>query len=320
MDMAGRQGYPRLMLDVLAATLPIFTIIAIGFLVVRGGLLPADATRGLGVFVLNIALPALIFKSLSQRAFLDVLNPTVLLAYGLGTAITAAAVFATARYMLKRETTAAAIMALGSAGPNTGFVGYPIAALVVGPTAVIALALAMLIENLLTIPLLLAVAESGQGSGKTPGQIIASSLRALVKNPMIIAILLGTLASVTGLHLPAPLEKSVDMLAAASAPVALVFIGIALAGLKVSRRLEGLALVVLGKLILHPAAVAAILLLLPPLAPDLRKALLILVSSPMMTIYPLLGQRFGHGEMTAAAIMVATILAFVTMSGIIQLL
>ena len=308
------------MLDILNATLPIFTIIALGYLAVRAGLLPAEAGRGLGAFVLTIALPALIFKSLSQRSFLDVLNPTFLLAYGLGTAATALIVFLIGRHLLKgRDTTAAAIMALGSAGPNSGFVGYPIAALVVGPTAVVALALAMLIENLLTIPLLLAVAESGQGNGKKPGQILATSLLALAKNPMIIAIILGTLASLTGFTLPGPLAKSVDMLAAGSAPVALVVIGIALAGLQVSRKLEGIALVVTGKLVLHPAATALALLLLPPLAPDLRTALLIIVSSPMMTIYPLLGSRFGQGSMTAAALMVATILSFLTMSAVLAL-
>lgn len=308
------------MLSVLSATAPIFLIIAFGYGLFRTGILPKDGVRALGAFVLTVALPALIFKSLSQRNFTDIINPTYLLAFGLGTLATATIVFCIARYGMKRDLTGAAIMALGAAGANSGFVGYPIAALVVGPPAVVALALAMLIENLLTIPLLLAVAEAGQGEGRRPGALILNALKGLVKNPMILAIMAGAAASVIGLRLPAPLEKSVDMMAAASAPVALVSIGGALANLGMARRLDGIALVVLGKLALHPAAIAGALLLLPPLDSDLRRSMLIIAASPMMTIYPLLGARFGLGKTTAAALMVATILSFLTMSAVIALM
>lgn len=307
------------MFAILTATLPIFTIIAIGYGLFRSGLLPKDGVRALGAFVLIVALPALIFKSLSQRSFTEIVNPTFLVAFGLGTAATALVVFLIARYGLKRDLTGAAIMALGSAGANSGFVGYPIAALIVGPSAVVALALVMLIENLMTIPLLLAVAEAGQGERKTPLRLILDALTALAKNPMILAIAFGMLASVTGFRLPGPLEKSVDMLAAASAPVALVSIGGALASLGMARRFDGIALVVSGKLVLHPAAVALALALLPPLPDDLRRAMVIIAAAPMMTIYPLLGARFGLGMMTAAALMVATILSFLTMSAVIAL-
>lgn len=308
------------MLSVLSATLPIFTIIAIGYGLFRSGILPRDGVRALGAFVLTIALPALIFKSLSQRSFVDIINPTYLLAFGLGTSAVAIIVFVTARYWLRRDVSGAAIMALGAAGANSGFVGYPIAALIVGPSAVVALALAMLIENLLTIPVLLAVAEAGQSGGKRPGALIWGSLKALAKNPMILAILCGVGASVIGFRLPGPLEKSVDMMAAASAPVALVSIGGALASIGMARRFDGIALVVFGKLVLHPAMIAAALLALPPLADDLRRAMLIIAAAPMMTIYPLLGARFGQGVMTAAALMVATILSFLTMSAVIALI
>lgn len=45
-----------------------------------------------------------------------------------------------------------AIMALGVSVSNSGFVGYPIALTVLGEQAAVALALGMLVENLLMIP------------------------------------------------------------------------------------------------------------------------------------------------------------------------
>jgi len=307
------------MLSVLTATAPIFLIIGLGYALFRSGLLPQEGVRAFGAFVLMVALPALIFKSLSQRAFVEILNPAFLAAFAAGTLGTALVVFLAARYGLKRDLSGAAIMALGAAGANSGFVGYPIAALVVGPPAVVALALCMLVENLVTIPLLLAVAEAGRDPERGLRAAFATSLKALGQNPMILAIAAGALASVIGLRLPGALEKSVDMLAAASAPVALVSIGGALAQLRLSRRQDGIALVVFGKLALHPAAVFVALMLAPGLDSDLRRAMLIIAAAPMMTIYPLLGARFGQASQTAAALLVATILSFLTMSAVIAL-
>jgi predicted permease len=302
---------------VLAATLPVFAIIALGFSLVRFQLLPKEAARALGAFVLIVALPALIFTALAKRNFAEIFEPNFLLAFAAGTFATAALVLLIARFALNRGLTEAAIMALGAAGANSGFVGYPIAAAVVGPQAAVALALCMLVENMLTIPLLLALAEAGAGGGRGAGVAIRQSLAGLVKNPLVLAIAAGLAASLTGFRLPAPLERSVDLLAAASAPVALVSIGGALAGLTIRRGLGGMALVVFGKLVLHPALVLAALLALPPVAADLKRALLIIAASPMMAIYPLIGARFGLAGPAAAALLVATILAFGTMSVLI---
>ena len=69
------------MLDVLAITSPIYIIIALGFLMTRSGVFSKADMRIFGKFVLNLALPALLFRSLSQRQIGDVLNLSYLLAY-----------------------------------------------------------------------------------------------------------------------------------------------------------------------------------------------------------------------------------------------
>ncbi len=48
---------------------------------------------------------------------------------------------------------------------NSGFIGYPVAAMVLGSPAAMFLALNMLIENLLIIPLALTLAELGRQTG-----------------------------------------------------------------------------------------------------------------------------------------------------------
>ncbi|MDE2453335.1 MAG: AEC family transporter, partial [Burkholderiales bacterium] len=89
-------------------------------------------------------------------------------------------------------------------------------------------------------------------------------------------------------------------------------------------RLQGMrreiALVAAGKLLLHPLAVLGGLLLLQPAVPALRSAGIVYASVPMLSIYPVLAQKYGYEGLCAAALLVTTVLSFVTISGWIWVL
>ena len=74
----------RALLSILAITGPIYIVIALGFLAGRSGLFSRADMRVLGKFVVNFALPALLFTALSQRHVADILNGRYLAAYALG--------------------------------------------------------------------------------------------------------------------------------------------------------------------------------------------------------------------------------------------
>ena len=71
------------MLDILAITGPIYLCIAMGYLGTRMGVFSKPDLRVLGKFVLNLALPALLFNAIAQRPLADVMHMDYLLAYGL---------------------------------------------------------------------------------------------------------------------------------------------------------------------------------------------------------------------------------------------
>ena len=72
------------MLDILAITGPIYLTIALGYFLTRRGLFARADMRVLGQFVINLALPALLFNALAQRKLADILNGRYLLIYALG--------------------------------------------------------------------------------------------------------------------------------------------------------------------------------------------------------------------------------------------
>ncbi|WP_136068515.1 AEC family transporter [Modicisalibacter radicis] len=301
------------MLEIFATTTPIFLLIGIGYLAVMTRLLSKDQVQSLGGFVISFALPALIIRALIQKPIGEVFNPVYLAAYGLGSGGLFAAVFAFAR-LRGKPLGESGLFALGTSTANSGFIGYPIAAMAVGPTAAIAMALNMVVENLLLIPTALALAEAGRQKGGSFWSALRKTLRRLTRNPILIAIFTGLIIAVSGIDLPEPLFKTIDMLATAAGPTALFVVGGSLYGLQVRGMLSEVGQVVFAKLLLHPLAVFLMLLWLPPLDPALATAAIVIASVPMLSVYPILGQRYGHGELCTASLMLATLLSFVTVS------
>jgi predicted permease len=207
-----------------------------------------------------------------------------------------------------------AIAAMGMGTSNSGFIGYPIALMAVGPQAGVALALGMMVENLVMIPLSLALAEAGhQGAGSTL-TVVRETFKRLSRNPLILAIITGGLLSIAEVKLPVVPLKLIEMLSMASAPVALFVIGGVLYGTKVRGQLGEIAQIGAGKLILHPLLLSLGFLVLADVDPAMMTAGLIMASAPMMSVYPILGQRFGQEGRCAAALVITTLASFVTIS------
>ena len=307
------------MWDVLAITGPIFILVALGFVTARGGLISAEQVRGMGTFVITFALPALVFKAVSERKLSEVLHPEFLLAYAVAALATFAIGFFIAKRLRKENLSTSSILAMGMSVSNSGFVGFPIAYMVVGQTAALGMALVMLVENLLMLPLALALAEAGRqsGSGKA---VLQETLLRLAKNPLIIAIVLGLLFSVMDWHLPSVPVKVIDMLAGASAPVALFVIGATLNSLKGQASVVDVIQTSTGKLIIQPLLLFIAFGFTAGIDPLLMVAGMISAGAPMMTIFPILGQRYGLEARCAAALVINLVLAFFTINGLLLLL
>jgi predicted permease len=309
------------MLDILAVTSPIYVIIALGFCLTRSALFAKADMRVFGKFVINLALPALVFKALSQRQFGEIVNSGYLLAYLVGSLSVLGIGYFWASRLRGLSPTTSTFYAMGMACSNSGFVGYPILLLTLAPVAGVALALNMLVENLVVIPLLLVLAERGRGSSN-PWHALAQSLAKLSRNPLFIALAAGMAVSLSGWKLPAPLAQTVGMFASASGALSLFVIGGALVGLPMAGMAQRVGPIVLGKLLLHPLLVWLAILALPylglvPLPDDLRMAAVLLAAMPMMGIYATLAQAYGQEDFSAAATLLATVASFFTVSGLL---
>ncbi len=302
------------MLSILTVTAPIYLIMLGGYVAVRCGLFAAADMRVMGRLVIYFCLPALLFRTLAQQALADIVNGAYIAAYAAGSLVTLGALTWFARRALRRPLPLAALFGLGAASSNSGFVGYPIAMQLLGAPAGVALALTMLVENLLVIPLALVIADSRKG---TVGKVLQDSARSLVRNPLVLAIVAGFAFAMLGWRLPDPVARTLQIVATGSTPLALFVVGGSLVGLQLSAQRQDIARVVAAKLLLHPLAVFGILALLPPLDADLRTAAVLFAAMPMLSIYPVLAQRYGQERFCAAVLLATTTTSFATITALL---
>lgn len=313
------------MLEILSITGPIFLCIAAGYLATRLGLFSKADMRVLGRFVFNLALPALLFNAVAQRRLAEVFNPTYLAAYAGGSVGMIALAYGLSRRLAHRGRADSAITAMGVSCSNSGYVGYPILLLVLPPIAGAVLALNFMVENLIALPILLVLADREAHAHLSLPAVARASIGRLARNPMVMAIVVGVLFSLTGLRLPDMAGRAVTLFAAANSAVALFVVGGALVGTSLHGLLGKAAPITVGKLVGHPLAVfaaawLAVRLGLPAMEPHLLTGAVLAAAMPMLGVYTILAQRYGQEEQSAAALLLTTVVSFFTLSGLLWFL
>jgi malonate transporter len=305
---------------ILAVTIPFFALVLCGYLAGRSRLLPEATIPGLNVFVLYFALPCMLFRFGASLPVAQVLNPVVLVI----TLISAAALVIATIALTRSEAVPmkdAALGALTVVWPNTGFMGVPLLAALLGPSAAGPVITTLLVDLFFTSSLCIALAQVGGSQGGTVGAQIGRLLRGTVANPLPAAIAAGLAFSALDLRLPGPLDSIVKMLGDAATPVALFTIGTVLwrAGQHVHTRtpIQRYLPLALAKLLVHPLVVLALgvaaIRLGLPLDAFTLSVIVLAAALPAASSVSLLAERYGadNGRITRI-IIGSTVMAFVT--------
>lgn len=209
-----------------AAILPIALLVALGYLARRFALVPQGAWPGIELFSYRLLFPAIMLVS-TYRADLDWerIGP-----FGLSllVAVSAAGVLTfLARPVLSLQNPQFTTLFQASTRWNA-FVSLALAAQMIGPkgTGLVSVAMALLIP-VLNVANILVLAIWGTAGGSLPRLI-----RAVTTNPLILGCAAGIALNLSGLRLPPPTERALDMIGAAAIPVSLLIVG---AGIQIDR-------------------------------------------------------------------------------------
>lgn len=310
------------MLAILSITAPIFILIGLGYLCVMTQLISKDTTRGMGLFVITIALPAMIVRGMANKPLVASIDMDFLLGYTLASVLLFALGTLAYRRLRRASVAESSLAGIGMSSSNSGFIGVSVCAMLLGTEAASrGVAMTILVESAIVIPLTMAIADISlkQGEGNL-FKHLAATFKRLLRSPLVIAILLGLFLSAFRIPVPGVAMTVIDMLAVAAAPVALFAVGGNLYGLRPKGMLGDATGISLAKLVLHPALTALAFLLFPGLDPVMRQAGILFAAAPMLSIYPILGMRYGLEDRCSATLLLATVLSFLTISATIALI
>jgi len=305
---------------ILTALLPVFGLILLGFGCGRVNLLGDGAFTVLNRFVITLTLPVLTFRTLAHMRAEDLAVPSMIGAV-LGGAFTIyAAAFAVERFA-GRGRAEANVAGLSGCFSNTGFVGLPIALVTLGPASLAPVAVTMALYSSVVFGVAILMAELS-----TPGHGLAAGVKraahALSHSPLIMLSILGVGWSATGLALWQPLDDLLKTLAGATAPCALVAIGLFISLPRQSAAPGPIARIALAKLVLHPLATAAWVLLLPPMPPLWSSTAILMAAMPAGASSFVLAGGAGRWamELSAWSIIATTTLAAISLVPFLWLL
>lgn len=312
------------MIEILSITGTIFVVIGAGYLSVRLGLFSSQEVQTLGKFVVNFALPALILRAVSTQPIGEFANVGYLSAVLIGSLVVFWSGYFWSRRAAGESASASTFSGMGMSCANSGFVGFPVLLIALPDVASKALALNMIIENLVMIPMVLIMAEYARGGDAKGTLLVRQIAKRLARNPIVIALILGLTLSASGVSMPAVIAQPIDMFASASAAVSLAVIGGTLASLSVQKFEPAVFRITFGKLVLHPVAIGMGLLGMSVLGSGVQDdrlvaAAIILASTPVMAIYPILAQSYGEARTASLAMLVMTAVSFLTMSIVLAL-
>jgi predicted permease len=286
--------------------LPFFALILAGYLALDRRLVAENAVAGLNGFVFYFALPALLFFKVATAPLEDLFDWRFFIAfYGVAGVLWLAST-GLFRWRFGLPFAEASVAGMGGIWTNSGYMGIPLLITALGPEAALPAVLALTFDNMITAPILLMILEARTGRGATPLATLRTVLLNLAKNPLILAVFTGFAWNLTSWPLLVPVANFAELLGAAAAPCALFALGASLVGTKLAGARAEIATATLVKLLVHPALMAATVLWLLPLRPDLAIATIVTASLPTGASVFVLAERYGVYTRRASSIVLAT--------------
>ena len=298
----------------LNATVPVFLIMIIGNVLNRIGLIDRHFSNTADKFVFKVCLPCMLFLNLAETNIRENFDVSYFGYCFVVSLVSIIAIWFLAKHLLKDKTMVGAFVQ-GSYRSSAAILGIAFIQNIYGTAEMAPLMIigSVPLYNIFAVTVL--TLESNAAESHNTRDNIKAALIGILKNPIIIGIFLGLVASYIQLPLPHMLNKAIQNLGTMSSPLALISIGASFEGRKAIAKLKPTAAASFLKLV----GLCAIFL---PLAVWLgfrdQKliAIIIMLASPCTPTAYIMAKNMGGDWTLASSIIVATtFFSSVTLTG-----
>ncbi len=296
------------MTDLIAIVMPVFGLVAIGYLGALVGIADERMGEGLSDFLFVFATPVLLFKLIIASSAMDSIPIGYWVSYYAGMAVIWAASMLMASRVFHLGHGEAVISGLGAGQSNTVLIGIPIIIKAYGDAAALPIALLLAVNLPITMTTASVLLERN-----STGMSWTKLATKLVTHPILIGIGAGILCRIFDLRPDGAVKTIVDLLSNMAIPGSLLALGMAMRryGLRdgLGPALTNSAL----RLLIHPAIAYVLAFHIFKLPPVWAGSVVLFASMPAGINVYLFAARYGEGQSVAAStILLSTALAVVS--------
>lgn len=299
-------------MNIITTIIPIFTIIALGWFIRTKGFIPPGFSDTANRLVYYLAIPAMVFQSVSKGSLTTRLNFQVL-AVTLGSVVFIFALTWAAALTARVGRRQIATFIQSTFHGNLGYIGLAVSFYYLGDEGLgragIITGFVMILQNFLAVFVLQFYADT-DNRHVSRNRIVLK----ILSNPVIASALIGILFSLAELQIPLVIGRSLDILSSLALPMALLIIGASLSFESARLRIGSVFFASAVKLMILPGT-GMILYRLLGLSPQEYLPGLILLASPTATIsYVMAKEMNGDADFSVTAISASTLLSALTFS------
>ena len=297
------------LLDVI---LPVFLVIGFGYVAVWSRLFPLSGIDGVMMFTQNFAIPCLLFQAIARLDLSASFDPRLLFSFYSGAAISFALGIFGARLLFKRDWEDSVVIGFCCLFSNSILLGLPITERAYGTAALAGNFAIVAFHAPFCYGLGITVMEFVRNRGQTGASLLRNVGRAMFRNALVIAILLGFSVNLIGLPIPSVVDDALSLIVGAALPAALFALGGVLFQYKPEGDMKTIAMVCIFALLVHPALVWTFGTGLQLPQDAFRSGVLTAAMAPGFNAY-IFANMYGRARRVAAtSVMVATASSILT--------
>jgi len=302
------------MFDILNIILPVFIVLAFGYLAVWRGLFSDSAVDGLMKFAQNFAIPCLLFRAIATLDLQQNFDVPLLFSFYAGVVGAFTLGLLGARFLFSRSWEDSVAIAFCCLFSNTLLLGLPITERAYGPDALLGNYTIIAFHAPFGYALGITAMELVRAKGTPLRNLPLKVGKAMFSNALVLGIALGFVVNLAQIPLPVVLTDAVDLMTRAALPAALFGLGGVLYRYRPEGDMRTILFVCAISLGLHPAIVWTLGSANGLSTDAFRSAVLTASVAPGINAYVFANMYGTAKRVAASAVLIGTALSILTTS------
>ena len=277
--------------------LPLFLMMAAGYTLRRTLQIESGWVQTTNKLVFRLLLPLLLFRNMAESDLSTLLSPGMLslIAFAMGATVLTFAVLYLIVPRLEPENPRRGVLIQGILRSNMALFGIPVALSLYGEGNITIVT--VIVSFVIPLFNVLAVLSLKLFEGCKPDW--KDILKSIVTNPLILAIAAGLLCNVSGVVLPAPVQKAVWSLSDCATPISFFVLGASFTFASAAKNRRALVAATLARLVFVPLIWLSLGVLLGFRDQRLFALMMLFTPPTAVSSYPMACAMNGDGQLAS---------------------